>query len=448
MIPVLDTNRAYIYSNSVSLYLKSGKSIIVSNDGWEILKHCDGTKTIDEIFDILSIENEISKNDVIKFINTAKNNSVVRFIDSFEKNDTKFFGNRNLISPQIASIELTNTCNLECNYCYGEYKRGKGEFWDIEDIKMLFDSLSASGIMVIELTGGEPLMHPKSKEIIELAVDKFELISILTNGVLFNDKIAKIVQKHKNKITFQISIDGCSEETNHKVRRVKNTFEKTLNAIKQLENIGVYYNVVYMITEENKHEIPNICKLFRHEKLRNLLLSKAVQFGRGCDNKTCLIKKGDTQITETIEKMLKEYPDVFSKKHYQQQQYHTSMDEMSKFNINNCGIGWKLISIASNGDVRSCSVLGKIGNMGNIFKQDISDILNSGKGNFYLNFSKIKNEESCNICRYKNYCATCITRIYAANIQRVKDGIGLCDIVKRNNMEEYFDFYSNFKFII
>jgi len=66
MIPVLDSRRVYVYPNSTSLYLRNKKFIVVTKDGWEILKHCDGTKTIDMIFDLLKTDYEISKESVVK----------------------------------------------------------------------------------------------------------------------------------------------------------------------------------------------------------------------------------------------------------------------------------------------------------------------------------------------------------------------------------------------
>ena len=179
MIPVLNSYRIYLYPNSVSLYLKSDESIIVSNDGWEILKYCDGTKTLDAIYEILNIENEINKEELIKFITVANKKNIIKFIDKFEKVDIKIFGDKNSITPQICSIELTDSCNLECNYCYGEFKRGKGNFWNIEDIRLLFDDLIEMGVIVIELTGGEPVLHPNFNEILKMALQKFEVVNVL-----------------------------------------------------------------------------------------------------------------------------------------------------------------------------------------------------------------------------------------------------------------------------
>lgn len=53
-------------------------------------------------------------------------------------------------------------------------------------------------------------------------------------------------------------------------------------------------------------------------------------------------------------------------------------------------------------------------------------------------------ENCCKTCSYKNYCANCLLRVYAANKIRIKDKLGLCEVAIRNNMTELLDFNSNF----
>jgi radical SAM protein with 4Fe4S-binding SPASM domain len=139
--------------------------------------------------------------------------------------------------------------------------------------------------------------------------------------------------------------------------------------------------------------------------------------------------------------VVKDYPDVFNEIYYQDI-FNLTVSEC------NCGAGWKAFSITAEGDIRSCSILGKNGYIGNILKQSIHEILEQPVCKFYSNFSKQWNEKACLDCTYKDYCARCLTRIYATNIQRVKDGLNLCEIAKRNKMNEYLDFNSNFTYLI
>ena len=377
----------------------------------------------------------MSKEAFLEFVKKAKDINVLDFINNYSKQFPTTFGSKDSMAPQMLSIELTDKCNLECNYCYGEFKKRGKCFWNLEDLKSLFDTLSKEGAMILELTGGEPLLHPNFNEILLLALSKFRMINVLTNGILIKKELIEIVSQYKNRIAFQVSIDGCSEETNRIIRGVKNTYNKTLNAIKQLRDIGALYKVIYMSTEENMHEIPMICELFRKEGIKNLTISKATGFGRACDYKECIIKKDNDYFAEIMNKIKKKYVDILSKEHYNNSIAQLSIEK-------NCGVGWKLLSIAANGDFRSCTLLGDVGCMGNFYKQNISDILNSNKRDFYVNFFKKYDEEACNICIYKQYCTKCISRVYTANLQRLKDGLGLCEIAIRNKMDEYLDFQS------
>jgi hypothetical protein len=78
----------------------------------------------------------------------------------------------------------------------------------------------------------------------------------------------------------------------------------------------------------------------------------------------------------------------------------------------------------------------------------IHELLRQPVCEFYSNFSKRWDDESCFACSYKDFCTRCLARIYAVNIQRIKDGNNLCEIVKRNKMDDFFDFNSNFKYLI
>jgi MoaA/NifB/PqqE/SkfB family radical SAM enzyme len=237
------------------------------------------------VLKIINLDYEIPKEVLFKFLSEAEKLNILKYIDIPDKKQIDIFGDGNTIIPLALSLELTNKCNLECNYCYGGFKKDGKSFWKIEDLKSIFDDFSKIGCMVLELTGGEPLVHPEFSEILLLSLNKFKVINILTNGVLLNNHIIDIIAKHKKRVSVQISIDGCSEETNYKIRRVKNTFEKSLQAIRQLRDKGIFYKIAYMTTTDNIHEILPICELFRKEKIKNLLISKATGFGRACNQK-------------------------------------------------------------------------------------------------------------------------------------------------------------------
>jgi MoaA/NifB/PqqE/SkfB family radical SAM enzyme len=344
--------------------LNDNKHVSVTKDAWEILKYCDGNNSFNEIIEILNLDYEILKEDFLNFLNKAEKLGILEYIDIPNKKNISIFGDGNSIVPLALSLELTNKCNLKCNYCYGGFKTNGKIFWKIEDLKSIFDDFSKIGCMVLELTGGEALLHPEFNEILLLSLSKFKVVNILTNGVLLNNHMIEIITKHKNRISVQISIDGYSEEINYKVRGVKNTFKKSLEAIRQLRNNGIFYKIAYMMTVDNIHEIPQICELFRKEKIKNLLISKAIGFGRACDQKDCIVPKENEDFKKIINAVINEYPDVINEIYYQDI-FNRTISE------SNCGAGWKMFSMNAEGDIVSCSILGKNGYIGNVFKQSI-----------------------------------------------------------------------------
>jgi radical SAM protein with 4Fe4S-binding SPASM domain len=434
-IPVLNCYRIYINSNRVSLLLKNEKSLTVTSDGWEILKYCDGSNDIDTIYEIVNNNFEINEEEFRNFLETAERINAIKYIQNFEKVEYEIFGGTKKIIPQSFSLELTNRCNLECSYCYGNYKRAKGIFFDYNKVEPLFKNLRDKGVLIIELTGGEPLLHPHFKDILFLATKFFERINILSNGVLFNDEIFALIEENKNKMYLQISIDGCSEETNYKIRKVKNSWSKTLNAIKKLRDLNVFYRVPFMITTNNLHETVPVCELFRKEKLKNLIFSPvSSSFGRACDSLECKFSNTTKEQLINISFELSEkYPEVFYK----------PFENSNNLPVerNNCGVGWQHATISPNGIVKSCVLLDEnIAIMGNVFEQNIQDIFDSDISSFYANFNKQIDDVSCINCDYKYNCGNCIAGIYVSNVERIKKGKDLCDFAKKIEMNKYFNF--------
>ena len=91
-------------------------------------------------------------------------------------------------------------------------------------------SLAKQGVMQVNLTGGEPLAHPRFYEILEKACSLFPNVVILSNGSLMTeDALEKI---HSYDVTsVNISIHG-DEASHEELTQVKGCYQKSINAIK------------------------------------------------------------------------------------------------------------------------------------------------------------------------------------------------------------------------
>jgi MoaA/NifB/PqqE/SkfB family radical SAM enzyme len=97
-----------------------------------------------------------------------------------------------VILPIHATLELTDKCNLKCSYCYRESDFTKNLF--LENPIEFLESLLKIGIRHIEFSEGEPLLHPDIIEILNFAGKKYNLVGLLTNGILINEEIIEIIK--------------------------------------------------------------------------------------------------------------------------------------------------------------------------------------------------------------------------------------------------------------
>lgn len=93
-----------------------------------------------------------------------------------------------LLSPAVSSIKLslTSNCNLRCKGCLYGRRFLPGECISFEAVKRLLDDAAELGIPRVIFYGGEPMLHPRIKEIIAYARDVGIFPSLGTNAIALN----------------------------------------------------------------------------------------------------------------------------------------------------------------------------------------------------------------------------------------------------------------------
>lgn len=85
-------------------------------------------------------------------------------------------------------VPVRDYCNSSCLYCYMKEKdvdKTKPQFVNINNLQKSFSSIEDK-LTEVEITGGgEPLLHPNIKQILEISKDKYT--KLYTNGFLLKD---------------------------------------------------------------------------------------------------------------------------------------------------------------------------------------------------------------------------------------------------------------------
>lgn len=200
------------FSNTFFSWIKT------SLTGADILNKLDGNKKLFEVVDEISKEymlpKEIVEHDVIKFCKYGIENKVI-FEEKKECIEPKFDNNLKSLF-----IDITDACNLNCRYCNKQcVSTNNAKFMELESLKTILDNLtplSENMNIVVNITGGEPLLHPNLEEILKSIKSYNCRIVLWTNGVLLDSKQAILLKEYCDYII--ISLDEFEEIKNDYIR--------------------------------------------------------------------------------------------------------------------------------------------------------------------------------------------------------------------------------------
>ncbi|WP_160680055.1 radical SAM/SPASM domain-containing protein [Clostridium sp. C8-1-8] len=105
-------------------------------------------------------------------------------------------------------IEITNVCNLSCEFC-PQTKR-KPEFISVDKFSEILDKIKGHGDHIYLHVKGEPLLHPELEQLLEVSHSKGFKVNITTNGTLINRVKDTLIGKPSlRQINFSLhSFDG------------------------------------------------------------------------------------------------------------------------------------------------------------------------------------------------------------------------------------------------
>ncbi|HGM3509307.1 TPA: radical SAM/SPASM domain-containing protein [Clostridioides difficile] len=404
------------YEQQVKHRVTGGKEYEINEIALEILMKFDGTRTYQDIINYFSEKYNETYKDVdskVKFfIDTLSNQYGFKIKEQNipSKQEVHFIKYSN-IYPTIASIELTDKCNIKCKHCYGHFSIEKFSEIPKEKLFPLFKSLSEIGVLTVELTGGDCSIYPYTVDAINLAFEAgIQSVMILTNGIILNDELVDCIEHHKEKTFVQIDLHSLDENYFDWFTGSKNTLSKVKNNIIKLIDKGIKVRVCSIITPKNYHELLDIAEWSYNHGAILFAPSPVVELGRATDNdinRDLLFTNPDDflKFNDLYKQLLEIYPGFVR---------NTAKSE--KRNHNSCAALVSQCSIKSNGDIKLCTMdTGNYFNLnfGNVFESHIKDLYDKNKDflNEFYNLHLPKKEmKECKDCLYIRFCEGCLLR--------------------------------------
>jgi radical SAM protein with 4Fe4S-binding SPASM domain len=264
-------------------------------------------------------------------------------------------------------IEITNICNLNCSFCSID-NRVK-ESITVDRFKELIKKIDKYTDYVYLHVKGEPLLHPNLKEILDICLEYNKQVNITTNGTLIEKNIDLLNHEAVRQINISLhsenNMDDYLEVINRNVEKLKEKIvilrywilkDNKLDekSTKIVENLKEHYKLSPDIVQKLEKE--------KHVKLRdNLYVDKAIEF------------------------------------------VWPSLDN-DYYNENGSCRGTRdHIGILVDGTVIPCCLDSEgIINLGNIYKSDLNDIINSA---IFMEMKKgfLNNKKICELCKKCNF---------------------------------------------
>lgn len=158
--------------------------------------------------------------------------------------------------PLGGSFELTSRCTLSCKMCY--IHRSQADSGGEKSAEWWLDLAAKardSGMLLLLLTGGEPMLRRDFGEIYTGCKNLGLLVSVNTNATLIDDsKLRLFADKPPQRLN--ITLYGTSKETYQSLCGNGDAYTKVVDAIRELKKAGVNIKLNYSITPLNAADAP------------------------------------------------------------------------------------------------------------------------------------------------------------------------------------------------
>lgn len=262
---------------------------------------------------------------------------------------------------------ITHACNLRCVHCYQEEYQShmpREELFRVLD--QLDELLTGQGVRgQINLTGGEPLLHPDFFPLAEEIRRRGYRLGVLTNGTLIDrDTAARLAGL--SPVFVQVSLDGT--EAVHDAIRGVGSFARAVSGVDELKRRDVKVLVSFTAQQGNAGELPELARICRKHRVDKLWWDRVVSADPAL-NVTTEQFRGLVETTNALRKKYRRWKGGSFVSNGRALQF----GDPDRDEVYRCSAGERLLVLLANGDLMPCRRLPFV--IGNIREGTMKEIV-------------------------------------------------------------------------
>lgn len=315
---------------------------------------------------------------------------------------------------QEVCLEITSICPMECVHCSGSCNLASEYVLSLLEVKRIIDEFAGMNGRILEISGGEPLMHPNLFEIVAHAkMNQLETV-LYTSGVSLDsdgrmisigtDLAEKLRWLGLDKVVF--NLQGATLETHERITRKKGSFKRVVKSIEIMKSAGCWVGVHFVPMKPNYSKLRDVIHLCHDLGVDEIGLLQFVPQGRGLVNRQSL---------ELSRKEFKEFTQDVTELTYIHKNPHIRVGRPADFrrlldsSITKqvCNAGVSRCLITPDGNVVPCPAFKQHQNSvaGNVKSESLANIwFNSHVWKEFRGFDYTQMNEPCKGCEHLYWC--------------------------------------------
>jgi radical SAM protein with 4Fe4S-binding SPASM domain len=305
--------------------------------------------------------------------------------------------------PTLAEIALTYRCQNRCTFCYAAspYRGDDKDVMTTEQIKKVMHKIfHQAHVPSLSFTGGEATLRADLLELIGYGKELGFRVNLISNGVRsgkyeFAEKLA-----HAGLDSTQISIEAGDAELHDKIVGRAGAFEKTTNAVRHFQRLGLHVHTNSTLCGDNIQHAPELIRyVARDLKLKVMSMNMLIRTGVALATPRMEISYQD--IADHLPKLLEVAEEESIKLvWYSPVPYCIVNPIFLGLGAKSCACIDGILSVDPNGNVLPCSSFGE--GIGSLLEKDFDEIYASAPARYWREKKYLP--PNCQGCAHSDIC--------------------------------------------